>query len=591
MSIKRRIAQLRAHLEHNSLQAFIVPRSDEYLGEYVPAHNERLAFISGFTGSAGLAIVARESAAIFVDGRYTVQVRSQAPAEIFEYCHSVTQETSTWISEHLPAGARVGIDPKTISAREFQKMTQALAPHKITLVDVDPNPIDTIWTDRPLPAVSQVRLMPARLTGEDSKSKRTRIGLALDKAGANAHLVFQLDNIAWLLNIRGADVPHLPVLQGAAILHVDGQLELFTDPRKLPNGFPAHVGDDVRVIEESKLRQHLESLPAGTRLLIDEMNTNAFCLGAAAKGKAEVVTGEDPVQPIKACKNTAELTGMRSCHIRDGAAVSRFLHWLHGEVNAGRFHNEADLADRLEQFRSSDADLADSSFDTISAAGANAAMPHYRHTNGTPAVTAPGMLYLVDSGGQYLDGTTDITRTEAIGEPTSEQREMFTRVLKGHIALARAVFPKGTTGVQLDALARQFLWAVGRDYDHGTGHGVGCFLSVHEGPQRIGKTSIRSCDLRPGMVLSNEPGYYKAGEYGIRCENLMVVVEREDGYLAFETITFAPFDHRLIDRSLLTQEEAAWLNHYHAEVRDKLSPHLEPRVREWLLDVTPVLTV
>lgn len=586
LRIEEKLTLIRKDMAERSLAAYFVPRADEYLGEYVPVQNERLEWVSGFTGSAGAVIILKDSAAIFVDGRYTIQVRQQVSAESFEYHHLIENPPIEWLAEQLSAGETVGIDSRTFTYSAFQSHQARLTKNDIDMVEVDENLIDLNWQDRPVPEHQLVMMLEESYTGEHSQVKRERIGQKIAQVNADVALISQLDSIAWLLNIRGADVPRLPVLLGFAILEKNGDLCLFTDPRKIPNELTNHVGSGVSIKDESFLEEALNQLGSEkTKVLADPMTANAWCQLRAAASGCELVPGVDPVLIPKAQKNSVELGGIRNCHERDGSAVSSYLAWIDKEVSEHRFYDEAQLSDKLESFRRQLSDIHDLSFDTISAAGANAALCHYNHMNGKPAMLEENSLYLVDSGGQYSDGTTDITRTVAIGSVSDEQRQMFTLVLKGHIALANAVFPKGTKGVQLDILARQFLWREGLDYDHGTGHGVGAFLSVHEGPQRIGKAGADQV-IVPGMVISNEPGYYKEGEYGIRCENLVITVERDDGMLAFETITFVPFDARLLELSLMSEHELVWLNRYHTEVRDKISPLVEGDDREWLINAT-----
>lgn len=584
-----RLAQVRTEMARQQLDGFIVPRADEYLGEYVPVQNERLHWLTGFSGSAGMAIILASRAAVFVDGRYTIQVRQQVSAADFEYHHLVDEPPLAWLQQVLSAGARVGVDSRMHTLAWFEQAQATLAEAQIELVEVATNPIDGHWAHRPVPEFPPALLLGEEYTGESSLSKRTRIGALVKAAGAETTLVAQLDAIAWLLNIRGADVPRLPVLLGYAILDQDGAMTLFTNPAQLPNDFSSHAGAGVTVKDASQLGEALQALGAkSARVLADPANTNAWSQLRCREAGATLIAAADPVALPKAAKNPVELAGIRHCHVRDGLAVSQFLAWLDAQVAAGQLLDEAELAAALESRRQASGALRDLSFDTISAAGANGALCHYNHRNGVPARLAMNNLYLVDSGGQYLDGTTDITRTVAIGTPTAEHRLKFTLVLKGHIALARAVFPQGTSGIQLDILARQFLWQAGLDYDHGTGHGVGAFLSVHEGPQRIGKSGPQTA-LLAGMVLSNEPGYYQENCFGIRCENLMVVVPRADGMLTFETITLAPFDHRLIDTSLLSSTERAWLDSYHARVYATLAADLNGADRQWLQAATASL--
>ena len=587
MHLTDKISTVRHYLAEKKITAILIPRADEYLGEYVPEHNERLAWISGFTGSAGMLIITMDKAVLFVDGRYTIQVQQQCSADLFEFEHLIDNPPLRWLSDHLSAGDAVGFDSRLHNYQFYEHAHEQLAVKSIQLIELTENPIDLNWTDRPYADIEVARLLEEKFTGENSLDKRKRIGQKIGQLGADAALISQLDSIAWLLNIRGNDVPHLPVIMGSAILYQSGEMVFCTDLRKIPDDFGDHVGPGVETLAEDTFEEFIQILGReNQKVIIDGNNSNTYAVLRCIEQQCEIIAGTDPVLLPKAQKNDAELEGMRQCHIRDGSAVSRYLHWIETEVAASRFHDEGFLSDRLEQFRRDLPDLVDLSFATISAAGSNAAMAHYSHTNGVPAKLSANSLYLVDSGGQYLDGTTDITRTVAIGEPTAEHREMFTRVLKGHIALARAVFPRGTAGNQLDALARQFLWEVGLDFDHGTGHGVGCFLSVHEGPQRIAKTAGPSAALLPGMVLSNEPGFYKENSYGIRCENLMTVKEHASGMLEFETITFAPFDQTLISHSLMTDTEIDWLNRYHQQVFDKLEPWLEGEALQWLQQAT-----
>ncbi|MGL5668128.1 MAG: aminopeptidase family protein P, partial [Shewanella sp.] len=475
----------------------------------------------------------------------------------------------------------------------FENAKATLAKAQIELVAVEQNPIDKHWQNRPAPSSAAITLFSNESAGKTSLQKRTEIGALVKKAGADVALIAALDSFCWLLNIRGNDVPRLPVVLGCALLHANGDMQLFTDLNKLPEGIEEHVGAGVSFKSEASLADTLASLQ-GVKLLADPNSANAWAQNIARDAGAKLIAGIDPVSQPKAQKNAAELAGMRASHIRDGVAVSRFLAWLDAEVAANRLHDEATLADKLESFRLEDPQYREPSFDTISAAGANAAMCHYNHNNGTPAMMTMDSIYLVDSGAQYLDGTTDVTRTIAIGKVTDEQKKMVTLVLKGHIALDQARYPKGTTGQQLDAFARQYLWQHGFDYDHGTGHGVGHFLSVHEGPQRIGK-NLNAIALMPGMVLSNEPGYYRADSFGIRLENLVVVqhcealkgAERE--MYEFDALTLIPMDARLIDKSLLTQGEIDWFNAYHQKVFNTLSPLMSGSELEWLTKVTKAI--
>ncbi|BAJ00822.1 aminopeptidase P family protein [Shewanella violacea] len=592
-SIAARLDAVRSEMAKANLDAFIIPRADEYLGEYVPQRNERMQWISNFTGSAGMIIILKESAAIFVDGRYTVQVKLQVDGELFQYMSLTDTPQIQWLTTSLDADARVGYDPR-LHPLSWQKSADSqLNKAQMALVAVDENPIDLHWQDRPLASSAPAILFDEKRAGKTSQQKRQEIGALVAKSGADMALITSLDSFCWLLNIRGNDVPRLPVILGAALLTANGDMTLFTDIHKLPSGTSEHVGSGVSFRAESELKHALGEL-SGVKLLADPNSSNAWSQLAAEQAGAILIPGFDPVSLAKAQKNTTELAGMRASHIRDGVAVSRFLAWLDNEVEAEHFHDEGVLADKLESFRLEDELYKEPSFDTISAVGANAAMCHYNHNNGIPATMTKNSIYLVDSGAQYLDGTTDVTRTIAIGEVTSEHKKMVTLVLKGHIALDQAKFPRGTTGQQLDGFARQYLWQHGFDYDHGTGHGVGHFLNVHEGPQRIAKNS-NDVALLPGMVVSNEPGYYRAEEFGIRLENLVAVrpcealanAERE--MFEFEALTLIPMDSRLIDKSLLTDIELNWFNDYHQLVYKTLSPLMQGRELTWLENATKAI--
>lgn len=583
-----RVNAIREWLVQHNIDALLVPHEDEYLGEYVPAHNERLHWLTGFTGSAGAAVITKEKAAMFVDGRYTVQVTKQVPGDLFEYRHLIEEPALDWVLDNLPTNASVAIDPRMHSSA-WLDMAQAKLAGKLELNILTNNPIDELWHDRPAPVVSDVRLMPTEAVGQSSESKRQEIAQLVKKAGADSAVITALDSICWLLNVRGLDVSRLPVLLSHAILHADSTVEYFLDPARLPADFDAHVGTGVTVHHPEALQSRLEAM-TGKKVLVDPAISNAWFKLVLQNSGASVIAAADPCLMPKAAKNSVEIAGMKACHIRDGVAMSKFLCWLDAEVAAGNLHDEATLADKLEAFRSEDPTLMDLSFDTISAAGGNAAMCHYNHENQPePGKLELNTLYLVDSGGQYLDGTTDITRTIAIGQPSSEMKKQFTLALKGHIGVARARFPKGTRGYQIDTLARQHLWAEGYDYDHGTGHGVGHFLSVHEGPASISKKQI-DVPLTEGMVLSNEPGYYRADAFGIRIENLELVVETPTNgdfpVLSFESLTRCPIDKRNINVDMLTRPELAWLNDYHQKVWDEISPLVEGDVKEWLRQAT-----
>ena len=585
-----RLAALRKELDRRALAGFLVPRADEHQGEYVPPRAERLAWLTGFTGSAGLAAVLADRAAVFVDGRYTLQVRDQVDSSLFELRHLTEEPPEAWIEAHLPKGGRLGYDPWLHTPESLKRLGAAAAKAGGELVPVASNPLDAVWSDQPPPPLAPVVSQDIAYAGRSAQEKRESIGRGLAAEGATAVVLSNPDSIAWLLNIRGADVPRTPFALGFAILHQDGGVELFMDRRKFAPGLEAHLGNQVAVNAPEAFGAALDRLGAAkARVLADPASAPAWAFDRLRGAGAVLVEREDPCLLPKACKNEAELRGTRNAHRRDGVAVTRFLHWISREAPTGKV-DELAAADKLAQFRRAGDLFRDFSFDTISGAGPNGAVVHYRSTERTNRALRPGELYLVDSGAQYVDGTTDITRTVAVGAPSAEMKDRFTRVLKGHIALAMGRFPKGTTGSQLDTLARYALWQAGLDYDHGTGHGVGSFLSVHEGPQRISKIPNRVA-LEPGMIVSNEPGYYKTGAYGIRIENLVTVIEDarpgdERPMLAFETLTLAPIDRSLVEKSLLTSEEIAWLDAYHARVRDALTPALDKETANWLAKAT-----
>jgi Xaa-Pro aminopeptidase len=595
-----RLAALRAQLQAQGLDGFIIPLTDEHMSEYVGAYARRLEWLTGFQGSAGSAAVLADSpasagsargAAIFIDGRYTIQVRAQVDGSLYEYRSVPSEPMSAWLAENAPAGGRIGYDPWLATRAFVQQTAAALAPTGATLVPVTQNPVDVIWAAKPQPSAAPAETLGDEFTGRNSADKRATIAAETRKAGANAVILSALDSIAWAFNIRGADVSRTPVVRAFAIVRDDATATLYTGPDKISAEVRAHLGPQVSIEPYEAFGPALEAL-TGT-VLLDPAWCVAAIFEALGRGKARIVEGRDPCIVPKAAKNGTEQDGMRAAHIRDGAAVAKFLH----SIDANPPVDEQDAERRLEGFRRESNLLKDLSFDSISALGPNAALPHYRSEAATNRPFAGEMCYLIDSGGQYPDGTTDITRTVAIRAPTAEFRDRFTRVLKGHIALAVARFPRGTRGGQLDILARQFLWVAGLDYAHGTGHGVGHFLGVHEGPQRIASApGAQGVDevLLPGMVLSNEPGFYKTGEYGIRIENLVIVVEDaqpgdEHPMLAFDTITLAPIDKRLVEPSLLTPAEIDWLDQYHARVREALEPQLDGQTRDWLLQATSPL--
>lgn len=582
-----RLAALRKEMAAQGLAGFVVPRADEHQGEYVPKRAERLAWISNFTGSAGLAIVLREKAAIFVDGRYTIQVREQVDAKLFEIRHVTNEPPEAWLAANLKQGDILGFDPWLITADAAQRYREAARKAGAELKAVETNPLDAAWVGQPPAPIAPVWPQELAHAGMSAADKRQLIAAKLKEKGQDAAVISAPDSLAWLLNIRGGDVPRTPFALGYAVIDKDGKVDLFMDPRKLTQEARSHLGNEVAVAEPSGFLPALDRLgKSGAAVAVDAMTAGVAIFDRLKAAGAKPQVGEDPCALPKACKNPVEVDGARAAHRRDGAAVSKFLRWLSIEAPKGGL-DEIKAADKLAEFRRGNEMFRDFSFDSISAAGPNGAICHYKVTPESNRPIPVNSLFLIDSGGQYLDGTTDITRTIAVGDVTAEMQDRFTRVLKGHIALATTRFPKGTTGSALDAIARRPLWEVGLDYDHGTGHGVGSYLSVHEGPQRISKMPNRVA-LEVGMIVSNEPGYYKDGEYGIRIENLVTVIpdhERPD-WLAFETLTLAPIDLDAIDRSLLSAAEVAWLNAYHARVRETLTPLVDKDTAKWLQDVT-----
>ena len=592
-TIKDRLAALREQLGAERLTGFVVPLTDEHMSEYVGAYAQRLAWLTGFEGSAGTAAVLGGKAAIFTDGRYTLQVREQVPGELFEYQDVPRTSAAQWLADHAAAGDRVGYDPWLHTRSWVEIAGKGLAARGAELVAVAANPVDRIWSGRPEPSAARLEVHAQEFAGRSAADKRRDVAAWLADHRAEAVVITALDSIAWLLNIRGRDVSRTPVALAFAIVHADASVDLFTAPGKLTDEVRAHLGEEVRPAPREDFAAALGGF-AGKRVAVDPALAVAAIFAALTAGGATVVEARDPTLVAKAVKNPVELAGTAAAHRRDGAALTRFLHWFDGEAVKGGL-TELSAAARLRQFRDQTNVLEDLSFDTISGAGPNAAIPHYRVSEASDRAIVNDSIYLVDSGGQYRDGTTDVTRTLVVGTPTAEMKDRFTRVLKGHIALATAVFPAGTRGVQLDALARQFLWAAGLDYRHGTGHGVGSYLSVHEGPQRIAAawSSQPGNDepLQAGMILSNEPGYYKAGEYGIRIENLVVVEAREiagaeKAMLGFRELTLAPIDRNLIEVALLTDAECAWLDAYHARVFAEIGPQLGDAERAWLAEAT-----
>jgi len=577
---------IRQAMQAQGLDGFLTPHEDEHQNEYLPEANDRLAWATGFTGSAGAAVILKAKAAVFVDGRYALQVRDQVDGGLFEICDLIEGGVPAYLEANLSAGETVGYDPKLHSPDQLDRLKAAASKAGATLKPVAQNPLDQAWgAARPAQPLAQVIPHALDYAGEASAEKRARIGQRLAAHGAEAAVLTAPATLAWLFNIRGGDVIRSPLPLGQAILNADGSAQLFLDPAKVSPDLPAWLGNAVRLETPEALPTALAALK-GQRVLVDPSQSSAWYFDTLEAAGVEVARGADPCALPRACKNAVEVEGARRAHIRDGAALTRFLHWIATEAQDS-LPDEVTVVRKLEAFREATGALRDLSFDTIAGAASNGAIVHYRPTERLNKRTEAGSLLLVDSGGQYLDGTTDVTRTVSIGEPSAEMRERFTLVLKGNLALARVRFPAGTTGSALDVLARAALWARGLDYDHGTGHGVGSYLGVHEGPQRISK-SPSTVALQPGMIVSNEPGYYKEGAYGIRIENLQVVTPAaeiaggERPMLGFETLTLAPIDRRLIARDLLTAEEIAQLDAYHARVLAVIGPLVEDEVRAWL---------
>ncbi|XBQ16406.1 MAG: aminopeptidase P family protein [Oceanicaulis sp.] len=583
---RENLPKLRQALKSAGLDGFVIPHEDEYNNEYLPANAERLTWATGFTGSAGAAIVMADRAAVFVDGRYTEQVKNQVDNDLYAYADLGGDGIAGWIRRNARRGETIGYDPKLHSPDALARLSEAAERAGAQLVAVDENPIDAAWEDRPAAPAAKVHPHPIAFAGEEHADKRRRVAGDIADSGADAAVITDPASIAWLFNLRGGDVACTPLPLSAAILEKDGRATLFINEQKLTDAARAHLGNEVGVRAETEFGDGLKAL-SGKTVRVDPAVSSVWVFQQLEDGGASVKRGPDPVALPKACKNSVEIKGAKAAHVRDGAAIVKFLHWIDTIAQSGEV-DEIEAAIKLEECRRSSSDLKDISFETISAAGPNGAFPHYRVNTASTRKLEQGSLYLVDSGGQYPDGTTDITRTVPIGQPSEAQRRHFTLVLKGHIALTVIRFPEGTTGAALDALARAPLWMAGHDYDHGTGHGVGSYLGVHEGPQRISKAP-NTVALKPGMIVSNEPGYYRVGHYGIRIENLQFVTQPAEiqggdrKMLGFETLTMAPIHRGLVDLTLLTSEEIAWLDAYHAEVREKVLPLVDGDTADWLI--------
>ena len=588
-----RVALLRKELKKRKLAAFLVPRADEHQNEYVPPGAERLSWLTGFTGSAGMAIVGTRTAALFVDGRYTLQAPDQVDTRVFDILQIPEEKLTDWIIKTLKKGDTLGYDPRLHTIRAVERMQKAADEAGLCMAPQDENLIDAIWKGRPVPPRAPVTLHPLKFAGQPAAKKIASVQKQLRKAKAGATVLTLPESIAWLLNIRGHDVPHTPLPLSFAIVPVKGKPELFIEPKKLAANVRKTLARDVKLHKPEDLSSALAALgKAKTKVQLDPDTASQWFADRLKDAGAEIVHGADPCLGLKAKKNKTEIAGTRAAHKRDGVAMCRFLAWIDANAPSGKL-DEIASAKKLEAMRRQTGELKEISFDTISGAGANAAIVHYRVSESTNAALTPGSLYLVDSGAQYLDGTTDITRTLAVGEPTADMRRHFTLVLKGHVGMAAARFPKGTRGADIDPLARAALWNAGLDFDHGTGHGVGSYLSVHEGPQSISRRGTVA--LEPGMIISNEPGYYREGHYGIRIENLVLVTSArkvkggERPMMSLETLTLAPIDRRLVDPSLLTRDELKWLNAYHARVLKEIGPELGARDRKWLDQATAPL--
>lgn len=583
---RKNLPRLRTELEQAGLDAWIIPHEDEYQNEYLPNANERLMWVSGFSGSAGIAVVTLAQAAIFVDGRYRLQLRQQVEASLFSFEELENNGLCKWLAEHISSDQSVGYDPRLHTPAALAPLRKVIEKNGADLRAITPNPIDIAWQNRPPQPCTPLYIHPLEYAGQDHADKRDAIAKTLKNNVCDSALITAPASLAWLLNIRGNDVKCTPLALASALIHETGIVDLFIHPKKLSTPVKTHLGKNVRCHDETALEGALAQCQ-GRTIMVDPHTTSIWHVSQLTQAGARIIEAQDPVLRPKACKNPIELSGTKNAHRRDGAALVAFLYWLDTEAQKGTY-DEIDAALVLEALRHKTGQLKDLSFETISGAGANGAYCHYRVSRTTAKSLAPESLYLVDSGGQYMDGTTDVTRTIPIGTPSADMCRHFTLVLKGHIALATARFPESTNGSQLDAFARMALWKNGLDYDHGTGHGVGVFLGVHEGPQRISKQSA-SEPLRPGMIVSNEPGYYKTGHYGIRIENLQYVTEPteikggERPMLGFETLTLAPIHKALIDYQLLSVQERNYLDQYHQQVLYELTPHIEKQVlREWL---------
>jgi len=594
VALTARLSAFREELIKRNLSGFVVPRADQQQNEYVAPSEERLAWLTGFTGSAGMALVLAKEAAVFVDGRYTLQAAKQVDTKAWSVEPLVDPPPETWLAQHLAAGDRLGFDPWLHTTASAEKLAAVCAKAGAELVAVDSNPVDAVWTERPAQPLAPVTLHGKQFSGELEADKLKRIEAEILKLGADALVLSDSHAVAWTFNIRGGDVAHTPLPLAYALVPKSGRPTLFIDHRKLSNSVRDHLERTATVVEPAALTPKLIELSkSGGSIALDNATAADALTRLITSAGGKTISGSDPVALLKAVKNPTEIAGTRTAHQRDAVALARFLAWVDREAPSGKL-TEIDAVEALESFRRDTGALKDVSFPTISGTGPNGAIVHYRVTRKSNRRIAVGDLLLIDSGAQYEDGTTDVTRTIAVGEPTHEMRDRFTRVLRGHIAIARALFPDGTSGAQLDTLARQYLWQAGVDFEHGTGHGVGSYLSVHEGPARISK--LGATPLKRGMILSNEPGYYKTDGFGIRIENLELVVAAdvagaEKPVNAFETLTLAPIDRRLVDLNMLTGEELSWLNEYHERVRHAVRGHVDDVTKAWLDAATAPLSL
>ncbi len=582
---QRNLPLLRAEMKAQNLDALYIPHEDAYQNEYLPAAYDRLTWVTGFTGSAGAAFVLEKSAIVFVDGRYTLQAANQLDNSLFEQADLLSPGPFNWLSQQDFAGKRLGVDLELVSQLAYENLAEAAKKSGADIVPLDTNPIDAAWADQPAEPTALVVSHDIKYAGEEHTAKLKRVGKLIADVGADCAIITSPASIAWLFNIRGGDVKCSPLPLGRAIIYADGNADLFLEPIKIDETLKAHL-DGISIYSPSKLENKIKELQ-NKSVSLDPALASAWFFKTVTEAGANIICQSDPSALPRACKNDIEIQGSKQAHLRDAIAIVRFLKWLDSDkVQSGKV-DEIEAAQKLENYRNELQGLKDLSFETISGAGSNGAHCHYRVNEDTVKVLEKNSLYLVDSGGQYLDGTTDITRTIAIGEPTQEMKERYTIVLKGHIALAKLRFPEGTTGSAMDAIARAPLWALGLDYEHGTGHGVGSYLGVHEGPQRISKAPNRIA-LKPGMIVSNEPGYYKANEYGIRIENLQYVTpprQLKNGdipMMEFEALTLAPLCSRLIETGMLTPDEWVWIDRYHKRVLKELSPSLTGEDLEWL---------